>query len=73
MKEFTFIAFTKKLCFLSLISKKRKVALTLLYYVIREILNIKEACLHRPIKILHFPTPARIQKCLTSPENILAF
>ena len=35
--------------------------------------QIKQACLHRPIKILHFLTPARIQKCLTQLQNILAF
>ena len=28
--------------------------------------QFKKAYLHRPIKILHFLTPARIQKCLTS-------
>ena len=27
--------------------------------------HFKKAYLHRPVKILHFLTPARIQKCLT--------
>ena len=27
--------------------------------------QFEKAFLHRPIKILHFLTPARIQKCLT--------
>ena len=51
----------------SLKSKKKTLALTLFYYVSREIWlrNSRKAYLHRPIKILHFPTPARIQKYLT--------
>ena len=50
----------------SLTSKKKNLALTLFYYVSREIwFGNSEACLHRPIKILHFLTSARIQKCLT--------
>ena len=32
-----------------------------------------KAYLHRPIKIIHFLTPAIIQKCLTYLLNILAF
>ena len=59
----------KKLYFFikSLKSKKKKLALLLFYYVIREYLvgKFKKTYLHRPIKILHFLTPARIQKCLT--------
>ena len=35
--------------------------------------QFKNAFLHRPIKILHFLTPARIQKCLTKLQNMLAF
>ena len=35
--------------------------------------QFKKAYLQRPIKILHFLTPARIQKCLKSIQNILAF
>ena len=35
--------------------------------------QIKKACLHRPIKILHFLKPSRIQKYLTEPQNILTF
>ena len=35
--------------------------------------QLKEAYLHKPIKILHFLTPARIQKGLTYLQNILAF
>ena len=35
--------------------------------------RFKKAYLHRPIKIVHFLTSARIQKCLTQLENILAF
>ena len=35
--------------------------------------QFKKPLLHRPIKILHFLTPARIQKCLTQHQNILAF
>ena len=35
--------------------------------------QFKKAYLHRPIKILHFLTPTRIQKCLTLLQNILAF
>ena len=35
--------------------------------------QFKKAYLHRPIKILHFLTTARIQKCLTQLQNILAF
>ena len=48
---------------------------TLFYYVSREIWlgNSKKAYLHTPIKILHFLTPTRIQKCLTQLQNILAF
>ena len=34
--------------------------------------QFKKAYLHRPIKILQFPTPARIQKCLPKLQNILA-
>ena len=59
----------KKLYFFikSLKSKKKKLALTSFYYVSREMWlgNSKKAYLHRPIKIPHFLTPARIQKCLT--------
>ena len=47
-------------------SKKKKLALTSFYYVSQEI------WLHRQIKILHFLTPTRIQKCLTQLQNILA-
>ena len=41
--------------------------LTSFYYVSQEIWlgNVKKVDLHRPIKVLHFLTPARIQKCLT--------
>ena len=35
--------------------------------------QFKKAYLHRPIKILHFLTTARIQKCLIQLQNILAF
>ena len=35
--------------------------------------QFKKQNLHRPIKILHFLTPARIQKCLIQLQNILAF
>ena len=35
--------------------------------------QLKKAYLHRPIKILHFLTLVRIQKCLASLQNILAF
>ena len=34
--------------------------------------QFKKAYLHRPVTILHFLTPARIQKCLTEFQNILA-
>ena len=34
---------------------------------------VQKTSLHRPINILHFLTPARIQKCLTELQNILAF
>ena len=52
----------------SLKSKKKKLALTLFYYASREIMvgQFKKAYLHRPIKILHFLTPAIIQINLTS-------
>ena len=51
----------------SLKSKKKKLALTVLFYASREIWlgNSKKVTLHRRIKILHFLTTARIQKCLT--------
>ena len=59
----------KKLYFFikSLESKKKKLALTSFQYVNQEtwLGNSKKAYLHRPIKILQFPIPARIQKCLT--------
>ena len=42
-------------------SKKKKLTLTLSYYVSREIWLGNS----RKLKILHFLTPARIQKCLT--------
>ena len=35
--------------------------------------QFKKAYLHRPIKILHFLTSARIKKCLAYLQNILAF
>ena len=35
--------------------------------------QFKKAYLHRPIKILHFLTPAIIQKYLTHLQSILAF
>ena len=35
--------------------------------------QFKKVYLHRPIKILDFLTPARIQKYLTELQNILAF
>ena len=35
--------------------------------------QFKKAYLHRPIKILHFLTPSRIQKCLTYLQNICAY
>ena len=35
--------------------------------------QFKKAYLHRPIKILHFLTTARIQKIFTKLQNILAF
>ena len=60
----------------SLKSKKKKLALTSFYYVSQEIWLVgqfKKAYLHRPINILHFLTPARIQKCLTELLNILGF
>ena len=34
--------------------------------------QFKKTYLHRPIKILYFLTPARIQKCLKKLQNILA-
>ena len=34
--------------------------------------QFKKAYLDTPIKILNFVTPARIQKCLTKLQNILA-
>ena len=33
----------------------------------------EKAYLQTPFKILRFPTPARIQKCLIQIQNILAF
>ena len=45
-------------------SKKKKLVLTLFDHVSR-VGQLKKACLHRPIKILHFLTHARIQKCFT--------
>ena len=45
-------------------SKKKKLVLTLFDHVSR-VRQLKKACLHRPIKILHFLTHARIQKCFT--------
>ena len=45
-------------------SKKKKLVLTLFDHVSR-VRQLKKACLHRPIKILHFLTLARIQKCFT--------
>ena len=35
--------------------------------------QFKKAYLLRPIKILHFLTPTKIQKCVTKLQNILAF
>ena len=35
--------------------------------------QFKKAYLHRPIRILYFLTPARIQKYLTKLQNILVF
>ena len=35
--------------------------------------QFKNAYLHRPIRVLHFLAPARIQKCLTLLPNIFAF
>ena len=35
--------------------------------------QFKKAYLHKPSKVLHFLTPAIIQKCLTCLQNILAF
>ena len=35
--------------------------------------QFKKAYLQLPIKILHFLTPVRIQKCLTYLQNIVAF
>ena len=35
--------------------------------------QFEKAYFHRPIKILHFFTSARIQKCLTQPQNFLSF
>ena len=35
--------------------------------------KFKKPYLHRPIKILHIPTLARIRKYLTELQNILAF
>ena len=58
----------KKLYFFikSLKSRKKNLALTAFYNVSREICwAIQKSSLHRPIKILHFLTPARIQNCLT--------
>ena len=34
--------------------------------------QFKKTYLHKPIKILEFLAPARIQKCLTQLQNILA-
>ena len=35
--------------------------------------QFRKAYLYRPIKILHFLTPAKIKKCLTYFQNILDF
>ena len=35
--------------------------------------QLKKVYLQGPIKILHFPTPARTQKYLTQLQNTLAF
>ena len=37
------------------------------------IFKFQKPYLQTPFKILHFPTPGRIQKCLTKIQNILAF
>ena len=55
----------KKLCAFieSLKSKKKKLALT--FQSKNMVEQFKKAYLHRPIKMLRFLTPARIQKCFT--------
>ena len=35
--------------------------------------QFKNAYLHRPVKILHFLTPAEIKQCLAQLQNTLAF
>ena len=44
-------------------NKKKKLVLTLFYHA-DQVGQFKKANLHRPIKVLHFPKPVRIQKCL---------
>ena len=36
------------------------------------IAQLKKTYLHKPIKILNFLTPVRIEKCLRNVQNILA-
>ena len=55
-------------------AKKEAVANTILLRQSRDMVGqFKKAYLHRPIKILHFLSPVRIQKCLTQLQNILTF
>ena len=44
-------------------NKKKKLVLTLFYHADRAG-QFKKTYVHRPIKVLHFPKPVRIQKCL---------
>ena len=59
----------KKLYFFSLkVLKARKRSYTSVVLLCQSrnmVGQFKKAYLHRPIKILHFLTPAKIQKCLT--------
>ena len=56
-------------------SKKKKLALTWFYYVSREVWldNSKKFYFDRPIKILHFLTPTRIQKMFNITTKHLSF
>ena len=53
--------------------KKTATNFVLLCYLRNIVGQYKKAYLQRTIKILHFLTPMKIQKCLTKLENILAF
>ena len=53
--------------------KKAATNFVLLCYLRNIVGQYKKAYLQRTIKILHFLTPMKIQKCFTKLENILAF